>query len=105
MTKAIQRISAGRHEILMFWLLVGAIVSSGALYTFFVHNIVANVVERTALQQQISALSANTTDLESQYLALSNTITAELATSLGYKEVASPELIQRQSSVSVAMVK
>ncbi len=85
----------------MFWMLIAGIVGLGTLYSFFVQQTVMQVVTRGEVEKEIATLRANTTMLESRYIALSNTITSELASSLGFRET-SPLLIQRQA-VSLAV--
>lgn len=97
----IKTLSRNTHDRMTFWALVAGITLCATLYSVAVHQTVVNVVKRAALEQNIAALSAQTTSLEARYLSLSKTITAELALSLGYKET-SPTVIQRQGSLSMA---
>ena len=89
------------RETTMFWMLLAGIVGLGTMYSFLVQQTVMQVVTRGDVEKEIATLRANTTMLESRHIALSNTITSELAHSLGYKET-SPLLIQRQT-VSLAV--
>lgn len=91
-----KRISFFARETTLFWMLLGGIVCLGSMYSFLVQQTVMQVVSRGEVEKQVAMLRAETTTLESRYIALSNTITSDLAHSLGYKEI-SPLVIQRQS--------
>lgn len=97
----IKKLSRNTHERMIFWALIAGIAVSATLYSIAVQRTVMNVVKRAALEKDIATLRATNTTLEARFLALSNTITSDLASSLGYKET-SPTLVERQS-LSLAM--
>lgn len=61
-----------------------------ALYAFYISSAISNVIARERLAKETSALNASAAGSEQKYVSLKDSVTAELATSLGF--VAAPEL-------------
>lgn len=85
-----------------FWSMISAIVVVVVLYGYSVNRTIMLVAERNTVETKISALKADITDLESNYISKKSAITTELAHSMGYKEVSNVVYVP-QRSVSVAM--
>ncbi|HVU79788.1 MAG TPA: hypothetical protein VHD37_00315 [Candidatus Paceibacterota bacterium] len=64
--------------------LAAVIALSVLLYGIFLLEAVANTAKRTAAERDARALSADTSDLEGQYLAHTKSLTLEKAAQLGY---------------------
>ncbi len=73
----------------MFWGLLSILVVVSFLYAYFVNSTILNIVERKNTSNQITLLSSNVSELESEYFALSNKIDLPYIYSLGFKD-ASP---------------
>lgn len=67
-----------------FFIFIFAVLAFG--YVFFVGDMVFNVVERKALENEARALSAEVSELELAYLSLARGVDLELAYSLGFKD-------------------
>lgn len=84
-----------RVKLLMASSIFG-IVLSALSYGYFVSKTVFNVVERQKTQTQLLALRAKVGAMETQRVGLKNGVTVELAHSLGFKEVATPQYISQK---------
>jgi len=69
---------------LCFWCLVICFVFCFASYGYFVRGSIVNIVARQSMEAELSSLSSKVSDLESQYIKAKNSITPELAVSLGF---------------------
>lgn len=89
------------HSRIIFWGLVGMIISLAIMYMFFVSATVRSVVVRQTLSSQVTSLRSSMATLESEYVNASNLVDLKLATSLGFTEVYNPKFISKKHSVSL----
>lgn len=64
-------------------------------YLYFLGSITFGIVERRALETQAKDLASEVSNLELQYLALSNKIDMRLAGTLGFAETKSARFVSR----------
>jgi hypothetical protein len=65
-------------------------------YVLILGNIVFNIIERKTAEAAVRVLVSDVSDLELDYLALSNNVDLEMSHSLGFKEV-KPKFAVRKS--------
>jgi len=58
-----------------------------AWYVLLLGNIVFNIIERKTAEASVRALSSEVSDLELEYLSISNNIDLNLSYSMGFKEI------------------
>ncbi|MDD5050429.1 MAG: hypothetical protein PHV93_01650 [Candidatus Pacebacteria bacterium] len=72
-------------------LLVGFVCS----YVYFLNDTIHNVVERQKAETRIASIRGAVGELESRYIVLKDSITLDLASSLGFQTVQNPVFISR----------
>jgi len=82
----------------MFWILASTLLMLAFLYAYLVSTTIFNVAARQHDQVSLAALSSDTNDLEASYISLQNTITLQLAYSMGFKEVSNPQFLLRKGN-------
>jgi hypothetical protein len=92
-----QAITAKLNTHRMFWILSGALFVLFMAYAYFVNAAIMGAVNRQKVQAHISQLSSETANLESQYIALKNSINLTLAYSMGFKNETDTKFIARKS--------
>ena len=85
-TVRIEKVTLERR---LFMALIVLLVLLFMSYMFCVGKVVFAVVERKAAEQNVRELSASISDLESQYIRLSQSIDTSRAQALGFTEPAS----------------
>ena len=80
----------------IFWFLTVVVFMSLTLYVYFVANTIHSVVLRQQSEKSISNLENAMVSLESNYLALKSTVTAELAKEMGFTEASATKYISRK---------
>jgi hypothetical protein len=81
----------------LFWLAIAAISIVAVAYVYSVKSTVIFVAERNSIESQISAVRIAISDLESKYISERNSVTIELAHSLGYSEAGDIVYIPKKS--------
>jgi len=79
---------------LLIALSVTLLILAGA-YVYFVNRTIFNVVERKGLEQDMSMLATEVSELERTHLTLKGTITEDLASELGFRELAQVSYLTR----------
>ncbi|MBP6060937.1 MAG: hypothetical protein KA515_02985 [Candidatus Pacebacteria bacterium] len=74
-------------EALTLRFILGAFILLAMGYILILGNIVLNIIERRATETAVRNLSSEVSDLELNYLALSNNIDLDLSHNLGFREV------------------
>ena len=70
----------------IFWSLFSVFAVSAACYMFFVSNVIFNIVERRAVENDTRILSTKISEMELSYLNETRNINALRATELGFSE-------------------
>ena len=65
------------------------------LYIYFVANTTIAIVERQHVENAIITTSGALSTIESKYLVLSNQITPDFISSLGFLEITTPHFVSR----------
>lgn len=97
----IKKFTSEVNQKMIVWGLFFGILLLSGLYAFFVYQMTFFAAERETLTEKFVSLDLQIADLQSEHLALSNMLTADLALSLGYKETR-PKFITRQSVGALA---
>ena len=84
----------------IFWILSGVLFVLFMTYAYMVNAAIMSAVSRQKSQQQISSLSSDTANLESQYISIKNSINLELAYSMGFKNETNTRFIARKATES-----
>lgn len=82
----------------IFWILAGIVFVLFMTYAYMVNAAIMGAVNRQKVQANISKLSSETSDLESQYISLKKDINLDLAYSLGFKNEANTQFIARKGT-------
>jgi hypothetical protein len=77
----------GNTENILLRTILGAFGILALWYIFLLGNIVFNIIERKTVEAQTRILSSEVSNLELNYLALSNGIDLDLSHKLGFREV------------------
>lgn len=81
----------------IFWFLaVGTIISAG-LYVYFVGNTVYSVVSRQKTEKVLSGMQNEVEKLETNYLGLKASVTADLARAKGFTDISTAIYISRKA--------
>lgn len=72
------------------------------LYMVGVMMTIQHTVARQSLQNQVSALTTEVSNLEFKYIALQNGVTLNLAYNRGFKDVTNPLYINRAAEASLS---
>lgn len=91
-----EKIKNGIQDSKIFWFLAIGVFMSLTLYVYFVGHTIESVVLRQRAEKSIGNLENSMVSLESNYLALKNTVTAELAREMGFTEVSATKYISRK---------
>ena len=101
----VEKVLQLNKEKTLFWTLVGIFLLSAGLYFYFINTITRNTVALQNLENESTQLTLTIGSEEFQYIALRNSITLDLAYSLGFKEAGVKNYISRNpSSVTVAFL-
>lgn len=85
----------------VFWFLVSLVVLTLGFYIYSVNWTVVMVAERDELESQIVEARADIATLEAKYITEVNTVSKELAYSLGYEDSPRTIFVQKRA-VSLA---
>ena len=78
------------HQVVLFWGGIGLLFCMLLSYGYFLNQAVHNVVLRGQMTEKIADLHGQLGELEGKSIALHNSITLELASSLGLVSVSNP---------------
>jgi hypothetical protein len=85
------------YREVVFAVLVSGFMLSLFWYGYSVRQAIVNVVAREALVKEIQHKSGSVADLESEYFALKNSVSIELARKEGFKEAPVSMFISKKS--------
>ncbi len=97
MEKKNKKMNSSQTKI-YFWVLVSVFFFCLFSYGYMVQASIVNVVNRQAMEEEISLLNSNILDLECAYIKSKNSINLELATGLGFVPGDSQKFVTRNSS-------
>ncbi|MDD5068026.1 MAG: hypothetical protein PHS53_01065 [Candidatus Pacebacteria bacterium] len=83
------------YQKLFFWGAFLLLVVSVCSYVYFLNGTIRNVVERQKAETRIASIRGAVGELESRYIVLKDSITLDLASSLGFQTVQNPVFISR----------
>jgi hypothetical protein len=92
MTEKILQLNTEKN---IFWTLVGILFFCLCFYMYSINVTVRNVVARQDLQNKISTLTLSVGNSEFQYISAQDSVTLQLAYSLGFKDVADKVYISK----------
>ena len=91
----VEKVLQLNREKTLFWTLLGVFFLSVGFYIYFVNMTIHNTVTLENLENKSSQISFNIGTKEFQYINLRNSITVELAYSLGFKDTGVKNYISR----------
>lgn len=97
--KKIKQIDITREQY-VFFALAALVVGLLLSYAYFVNATVHSVVNREAIEQKMSSVYSEVSDLESRYLARIEDIDLSLARESGFQEVGEVHFATRRSAAS-----
>ena len=80
----------------LFWIFSMLLFVLFMTYAYMVNTAIMSAVARQKAQINISKLSSDTSNLESQYISLKNSINLNLAYSMGFKNETNTRFIARK---------
>ena len=98
-----EKILQVNREKILFHALVGILVLCAGFYMYFINATVHNVVARQNFETESSQLTLAIGSEEFQYISKRNSVTLDLAYSMGYKDVSKKTYISRAGTTRVAM--
>jgi hypothetical protein len=104
-TKAISIFGHEGYEVRerVFWFLVSVCVVLASVYFYAVSSTIRNISMRQHLEQEIASMTQQQSTLEFEYIQTRNKIDIGLATSLGYKRIAKPTYISRNTGGALSL--
>ena len=93
-----------QKEKSIFWTLLGILFLCSVFYMYCINTTIHNVVVRQNAENEASQLTLSIGNKEFQYITARNTVTLQLAYSLGFKETEVKKFISRNSSTVVAFL-
>jgi hypothetical protein len=94
-TRKNKRINNREPLKIWFWSLLGVFVFCFFSYGYCVSSAIVNIVERQNIENELAILNSKILDLESEYITAKNSITPELASSLGFVPVSSQKFVTK----------
>ena len=85
----------------LFWMLISCIVLVAALYFYVVGKTILNVVGRSAAEAQITNINSDISDLEARYIALGQSVNADLAVNEGFQNISKIEYVSRSNVLTM----
>jgi len=85
----------------LFWMLVSCIVVVVAFYFYIVGQTILSVVDRRTADSEITNTNSKISELESQYIALGQSIDSTLATNEGFQNISKIEFVSRSNTVTM----
>jgi hypothetical protein len=97
-----KRINNSEPLKMWIWSLTAIFVVCLFSYVYFVRGAIVNIVERQNMEKTLATLTSQVSDLESQYIIAKNSVTPELAKSLGFVAVSdsNQKFVVRDTKVS-----
>jgi len=89
-------------RVQFFWVLTGISVLSLFVYIYAVASTAKNIALSENLEEKITSVLSELEPLEFTYIELKNSVTLELANSLGFKEIKNPLYISRNEAPSLS---
>ncbi len=87
----------------VFWTLLCLTGLVFVLYGHFVYGSIVNVVERQEAEKSIAELSSKVLALETEYVKLKGTVTAEVAHDNGFVAILSPKFINIKTDTETGL--
>jgi cell division protein FtsL len=87
----------------IFAILVAAIVLTACGYVFLLQKAIINVVERQHMVAETKAVTVEVSDLETEYFAVKNKITMDLARAKGLRSADTVSFISKKSVTAMAV--
>jgi hypothetical protein len=91
-----KRINNREPSKIFCWSLVTMLSICLFSYGYFVRGITVNIVTRQNMEADISLLSSKVFALEAEYIKAKNSITPELASTMGFVPVSNQKFVQKQ---------
>lgn len=92
------------NEKTIFWTLLTVFLLAIGLYIYLINSTVRNVVATQNIEGQIAQLNLAISNKEFSYINKRNTVTLNLAYSLGFKEVSAKTYLPKQSTKEVSFL-
>ncbi len=86
-----------KYKERLFVFLIISILSFAVFYSYIVHSVIVNVVEREKIVKEIREKSTLVSELESKYFSIKNKINIELAYAKGFEETEISSFISKKS--------
>jgi hypothetical protein len=86
-----------RYKEIIFIFLISAISASLCAYIYFLHDAIANVVERENIVKKTRILSTDVSELETKYFSVKSKINIELAHEKGFQAAKNTSFISKKS--------
>ena len=100
----VEKVLELNREKTIFWTLLGILLLSIGFYMYCVNSTVHNVVARQNLENEASKLTLSIGSKEFKYISKRNSITIQLAYSLGFQDVSKKTFIQSKLQAGVAFL-
>ncbi len=91
-----QTLSIIHNDKKIFFILIITVAFSSVMYLYLVNSAVMNVVKKEKLSQEIGAMQARLSSLESSYVVLRNSISLDFAYTQGFEDVLDAQFIERK---------
>jgi len=92
-----KRINNNEPLKVWFWSLLTVFFLCIFMYGYLVRGVTVNIVERQAMESELSFLNTRVLDLESEYIKVKNDITPELAYNIGFVTVSSQKFVTKDT--------
>jgi len=103
MTQYVQEKVERLENPITAWILLGVITVMVCAYGLFINATISNIVATKDLQSKVATLTMSVSDLESEYLAVKSSVTADYALAQGLVTPKSEAIyISRASSGSLS---
>jgi hypothetical protein len=86
-----------------FWFLVGVSVLSLFIYFYAINAMARNTALRSHLEAHLADANSRLGTLEFAYIDLENSVTAEVASAYGFKEVRKPLYVTRNAAPTLTL--
>jgi len=85
----------GINRKIVFWVLLGILVSCSGFYLYFVTQTIINTATYEKIEKNIGALNSDLGELEAESIALKRKVDLDLVKKLGYEEVSNIKFVDR----------
>ena len=93
----VERVLELNKEKTIFWTLLSVLFLCAGFYMYFINSTIHNIVARQNLESESSKLTLAIGGEEFQYITLRNSITLDMAHSLGFKDIGATTFVSRKS--------